>query len=242
LALTDKGSFLGAGFNFNKNIINAFILKGEDPDMERFLQKKPKTSGLIFELKTKFNTSKLSLHSGFLKEPKGFLGNSIEGAFGSLDASETFFTGLETSKDLNKYYLLSTFFYGKTKTNFKDFGLVTNFDDFSSSSFSVGLFSKNGFTNKDSFGIKVQQPLRVENGGMSFSVPYARTRSREVLFRDEFVDFVPKGREIEFQVMHNASVLGGEISSRLGLVRQGGHHHERKKEFYLSTEFRINLK
>ena len=242
MTLTDKGSFLGAGFNFNKNIINAFIFKGEDPDMERFLQKKPKTSGLILELKRKFNTSKLSLHSGFLKEPKGFLGNSIEGAFGSLDASDTFFTGFETSKEFNKYYLLGNFFYGKTKTNFEDFGLVTNFDDFSSSSFSVGLFSKNGFTDKDSFGIKVQQPLRVENGGMSFSVPYARTRSREVLFRDEFVDFVPKGREIEFQIMHNASMLGGEISSRLGLVRQSGHRHERKKEFYLSTEFRVNLK
>ena len=242
LELTENGSFLGAGYNSNRNSFNAFIFKGEDPLMERFLYEKPKTTGVLFEFKREFTTSSLSLHSGLLKEPRGFLGNVMEGAFGSLDGSDTLFTGIESSKEFNKFYFSSSFFYGKTKSNFKESGLVTNLDEFSSSSFSLGLFSKRGLGKKDSFGIKIQQPLRIERGGMSLSIPYARTRSREVLFRNEFVDLSPKGREIELQLIHQATFLGGEISSRIGLVRQGSHYYNNSNEFYLSTEYRVNLK
>ena len=74
--------------------------------------------------------------------------------------------------------------------------------------FSLGLFSKRGLGKKDSFGIKIQQPLRIERGGMSLSIPYARTRSREVLFRNEFVDLSPRGREIELQLIHQTAFHG----------------------------------
>jgi hypothetical protein len=77
---------------------------------------------------------------------------------------------------------------------------------------------------------------------MSLSIPYARTRSREVLFRNEFVDLSPRGREIELQLIHQAAFLGGEISSRIGLVTQGSHYYNNSNEFYLSTEYRVNLK
>ena len=129
-----------------------------------------------------YNDTQFSLQTGLLTEPKGFLGSSVSGAYGNLDNSDTLFSGLQIFHESDKFYTTGSLFYGKTDTNFKEQGLISNLEGVKSSSFSLGLFSKKGFGKHDSFGIQIDQPLRLEEGRMDLSVPVARTKYSQSIF------------------------------------------------------------
>ncbi len=243
LQLSSRGSFLGAGVQVNQeSSLSAVAFKGRNPEEEYLLIKQPESSGLLFEYKKNYPSTQFSLQTGLINEPKGFLGNSIGGAYGNLDKSNTFFSGLQVFYESNNFYTTGSFFYGKTDTNFKEHGLISNLDGFKSSSFSLGLFAKKGFGENDSFGLQIEQPLRLEQGRMDFSIPVARTKYRKVLFQDYSMDITPSGRELDFKFIYNWPFSSGIISSRVGFVKDGNHFSNQEDQFYFSTniEFRLS--
>ena len=242
LELSSRGSFIGAGVQFNpKSSISAVAFKGRNPEEEYLLIKQPESLGLLFEYKKNFLNTQYSLQTGLISEPKGFLGNSIGGAYGNLDKSNTLFSGLQVFHESNNFYTTGSFFYGRTDTNFKEQGLISNLEGFKSSSFTLGLFSKKGFGEHDSFGIQIEQPLRLEEGKMDFSVPVGRTKYRKVLFQDYSMDISPSGRELDFKLIYNWPFSSGIVSSRLGFVKDSNHFSNQEDQFYFSTNIEYRL-
>ena len=242
LELSSKGSFLGAGFQLNsKNSFSAVAFKGNNPEEEYLLIKRPESSGLLVEYKKNYKDTQFSLQTGLLTEPKGFLGSSVSGAYGNLDNSDTLFSGLQIFHESDNFYTTGSLFYGKTDTNFKEQGLISSLDNFKSSSFSVGLFSKKGFGKYDSFGFQIEQPLRLEEGRMDISVPVGRTKYREVLFQDYSMDIAPSGRELDLKLIHNWPFSTGIISSRIGFIKDSNHFSNQKDQFYFSTNIEFRL-
>ena len=242
LELSSKGSFLGAGFQLNsKSSFSAVAFKGNNPEEEYLLIKRPESSGLLVEYKKSYRDTQFSLQTGLLTEPKGFLGSSVSGAYGNLDNSDTLFSGLQIFHESDNFYTTGSIFYGKTDTNFKEQGLISSLDDFKSSSFSVGLFSKKGFGKYDSFGFQIEQPLRLEEGRMDISVPVGRTKYREVLFQDYSMDIAPSGRELDFKLIHNWPFSTGIISSRIGYIKDSNHFSNQEDQFYFSTNIEFRL-
>ena len=225
----------------SSNSFSAVVFKGKNPEGEYLLLKQPDTSGLLIEYKTSFTNTKFSLQTGILQEPKGFLGSSLSGAFGSIDESDTYFSGFEVLSEFSNFYTRGSLFYGKTDTNFNKSGLISNLDGFKSSSFSLGLFSKIGFGNHDSFGIQIDHPLRLEEGRMDLSVPVARTKSRIVLFEDYSMDISPSGRELDFKFIYNWPFASGLVSSRVGYVKDSNHFSNQEDQFYFSTNIEYRL-
>jgi len=242
LELSSKGSFLGAGFQLNsKSSFSAVAFKGNNPEEEYLLIKRPESSGLLVEYKKSYRDTQFSLQTGLLTEPKGFLGSSVSGAYGNLDNSDTLFSGLQIFHESDNFYTTGSIFYGKTDTNFKEQGLISSLDDFKSSSFSVGLFSKKGFGKYDSFGFQIEQPLRLEEGRMDISVPVGRTKYREVLFQDYSMDIAPSGRELDLKLIHNWPFSTGIISSRIGYIKDNNHFSNQEDQFYFSTNIEFRL-
>ena len=242
LDLSSQGSFLGASFHLNsQDSFSALAFKGNNPEEEYLLIKRPKSSGLLVEYKKNFRDTQFSFQSGLLTEPKGFLGSSVSGAYGDLDNSDTLFSGLQIFHESDNFYTTGSLFYGKTNTNFKKHGLISSLDNFKSSSFSVSLFSKSGFGKFDTFGFQVHQPLRLEEGRMDISVPVGRTKFRS-LFQDYSMDITPSGRELDLKFIHNWPFSRGVISSRIGISRDSNHFSKEKDQFYFSTniEFRLS--
>ena len=242
LELSSKGSFLGTGFELNtKSSFSAVAFKGNNPKEEYLLIERPESSGLLIEYKKNYKDTQFSLQTGLLTEPKGFLGSSVSGAYGDLDNSDTLFSGLQIFHETDNFYTTGSLFYGKTDTNFKKQGLISSLDNFKSSSFSVGLFSKKGFGEYDSFGFQIEQPLRLEEGRMDISIPVARTKSRVVLFEDYSMDIAPTGRELDLQLIHNWPFSTGIISSRIGFIKENNHFSNQKDQFYFSTNIEFRL-
>ena len=242
LELSSRGSFIGAGVQVNSNnAFSAVAFKGKNPEGEYLLIEQPESSGLLLEYKKSFLNAQFSLQTGLLSEPKGFLGSSVGGAFGSIDNSDTLFSGLQVFHESNNFYTTGSFFYGKTDTNFRERGLISDLDGFKSSSFSVGLFSKKGFGKYDSFGFQIEQPLRLEEGRMDISVPVGRTKYREVLFQDYSMDIAPSGRELDLKLIHNWPFSTGIISSRIGFIKDSNHFSNQEDQFYFSTNIEFRL-
>jgi len=242
LELSSKGSFLGTGFQLNsKSSLSAVTFRGNNPEEEYLLIKRPESSGLLFEYKKSYGDTQFSLQTGLLTEPEGFLGSSVSGAYGNLDNSDTLFSGLQIFHESDNFYTTGSLFYGKTDTNFKEQGLISSLDNFKSSSFSVGLFSKKGFGKYDSFGFQIEQPLRLEEGRMDISVPVGRTKYREVLFQDYSMDIAPSGRELDLKLIHNWPFSTGIISSRIGFIKDSNHFSSQQNQFYFSTNIEFRL-
>ena len=242
LELTTKGSFIGAEVNVNTNdSFSVAAFQGQNPAGENLLLTQPDISGLLIEYKRSFPNTELSLQTGLLEEPKGFLGSSVGGAYGSVDKSDTLFSGFQIFHEFKNFYTTGSLFYGKTDTNFNEEGLIFNVDRFKTSSFSFGLFSKKGFSKYDSFGFQVDQPLRLEKGSMDLSVPVGRTKSRVVLFEDYSLDITPSGRELDFKLIYNWPFSSGMISSRVGYIKDRNHFSAQEDQLYFSTNIEFRL-
>ena len=242
LDLTSSGSFIGAGLEINSNTdISAVAFKGKNPESERFLKQQPEMSGILLEYKKNSINYQISFQTGLLNEPKAFLGGSLGGAYGDLDESKSYFSGIQALYEFTNFYTSGSLFYGKTITNFNKVGLISNMNNFKSSSLSLGLFSKKGFGEDDSFGVLLSQPLRLEEGEIDLSVPIGRTKSRSVLFEDYSVDLSPSGREMNLQFVYSWPFLKGSFSSRLGFVKDPGHFANQDQQIYISTNFEFFL-
>jgi len=243
LDFVSNGSFMGSRASIgDDSYISGVLFKGTKLQEEHLLIKRPDTIGFMSEYKKIFHHTALSLQVGFLKEPESFMGGTVGGAFGSIEPSKTFFTGLQLSKELPQVYLTGSIFLGDTTSNFKEVGLISSIEDFNSSSFNFGIFSKKGLTDYDSFGFQIYQPLRLEKGSLEMSIPVGRTKSRRAVFENLDIDLVPTGREINFQFIHRYSFHNGNIYSRLGFMKDGNHVSVQENNIYFSTNFEYYIR
>ena len=241
LEMSSDGSFLGLKRNLsNESILSAAFFAGNHRDSQRYLLKDKGSQGFLMEYKNRNEIRSISIQGGVVDEREGILGSTFSGAFG-LASSSTLFGGLELISQLGELEARGSFFIGKSNSKIKQESLFNSIDDFTSSSFELGFYKKGVFSQSDNIGFIVDQPLRIEQAEMGLSVPYRRTKDKEVLFKDIQLDMAPESRQFNAEVVYEEKNKAFGLSGRLGFSKNQNHLEANKIEPYFFIDFEFTL-
>ena len=166
------------------------------------------TTGILTEYSHKFNSSILGLFLGATSEKKGMLESSITGAFGAKNETETHFIGATgfgwLSNDWSYNSMIST---GLSNFKLNDIGLINGINDVVSSSFAFEISKKINDHNNESFFVNLSQPIRVESGNASISIPKLYNNDGDLLYENTDFEISPSGRQIDFSLGFNNRIL-----------------------------------
>lgn len=160
------------------------------------------------------------LRAGWLMERKSLLGSSARGAFGSL-SSDSAFIGFNADTSVDGWHLGANAEIGFAAVKPRS-GLITDVSTLATGAFAV--HATRPLSGNRLFQFSVSQPLRVERGRATLSVPVGRTQGGEVMRRSVAADIAPTGRQIDVMA-HWRQPLTAEGELRLGAVwtRDPGH-------------------
>lgn len=161
-----------------------------------------------------------ALRAGWLAEREEMLRTSGQGAFAGLSA-DAVFIGVDAQTHLGGWKLFGGAEFGTVSAD-RDDGLIADISPLTTSAFAFHATRTLG----DGRGLRlsISQPLRVESGQATLSVPAGRTKEGDVLRRPVNADLSPTGRQIDVAARwHRRWTGGGEL--RLGAVwtREPGH-------------------
>ena len=241
MAFGEDGTFLGGTLTLSEDsALTASFFSGNQDDMSMFKRKKD-NQGLVVEYKTNLDHVNISVQTGLLTENSGLLGSSFNGGYGNLKESLTYFSGLDALISWKKANFSGSFFVGQTKPKLYESGIISGLEDLYSSSFNLSFFTKELFEKRDSFGVRISQPLRLENGGVYFSVPIGRTPSKEIIFEDYHFDLNPSGRQIDLEFIYRMSGKHVSFYSRLGVTKDEGHFKRDRFDSFFETIWEIPI-
>ena len=153
----------------------------------------------------------LGVHGGWVGEREALLGSRAAGAFGRMTADSAF-AGIEARARIGAWRLGAGAEVGTVSTSVRG-GLIADVSPLITSAFA--LQAVRPLNAGDTFTLSLSQPLRVEAGHASLSVPVGRTKDGLVRRRPVTADLVPTGRQIEVTAQWRWMLsTGGEL--RLG--------------------------
>ena len=153
------------------------------------------------------------LRAGWLGEREALLGTSAKGAFGGLSA-DAVFAGIDAETDVGGWRLSGGAELGTVAAD-RTGGLIADLSPLSTSAFALRATRPLG--SDRGLILSIAQPLRVESGRATLSIPAGRTKSGDVLRRPVSADLSPTGRQVDVAARwHRRWRDGGEL--RLGAV------------------------
>lgn len=156
--------------------------------------------------------SALGLRAGWMGERKTLLGSLAEGAFGTL-AADAVFVGVEADTDFAGWRVGANAEIGTVRP-VTGSGLITGVSPLTTSAFA--LHASRVLADEGAFRISISQPLRIEHGRASLSVPAGRTKAGEIERSSVAANLVPSGRQINIAAHWHQPLTLGEL--RLGTV------------------------
>ena len=164
--------------------------------------------------------AKLGLRAGWLTEREAMLGTSAEGAFGRLTAHAAF-AGLEKEAEVGGWRIAGGTELGVVSPR-PSAGLFTDLSPLATSAFA--LAATRPLDDDASFRLSIAQPLRVESGRATLSLPVGRTKGGDVLRRAVTADLSPTGRQIDIAARwHRRTASGGDLRLGVSWTHQPGH-------------------
>ena len=190
------------------------------------------TSGATFSWRP--TGSPLGLRAGWLGERKTLLGGTAQGAFGSL-AAGTAFVGIEAETVLGGWRLGANAESGTVSPSARG-GVIDAISSLATSTFT--LHASRPLANAGIVRVSISQPLRVEHGQASLTVPAGRTKAGDVVQSPVSAPLAPSGRQIDVAVHWYQPLALGEL--RLGAVatHQPGHRATAGPELTLLSGWR----
>ena len=164
--------------------------------------------------------SRLGLTGGWVEERETMLGSAVTGAFGRLSGASAF-AGVEGKARIGAWQLGASAEFGTVRAAARG-GMIAAVSPLATSAFA--LSAERRLANGDSVGFSAAQPLRVEAGRATLSLPIGRTTEGRVLRRSLSVGLEPGGRQIDIAASWRRTLPeGGELGIGAGWTRQPGH-------------------
>ena len=172
--------------------------------------------------------------AGWISERETMLGSMGMGAFGNLSAGTAFF-GFDGGLELGRWNFGANGEFGVVNPAAQG-GMIQEISALATSTFAV--HASRGFESAGALHFSLSQPLRVENGWASLTVPAARTKRGEVLHRSLRADLAPGERQLDVAAQWNRPLPIGEF--RLGAVwsHWPGHRDVLGPQFALLSGWR----
>ncbi len=176
----------------------------------------------------------VGLRAGFVEERETLLGSMGHGAFGNLSAT-TAFVGLDGGIRLGRFFLGGSGELGLAHPDVHG-GILRDISMLATSAFSVRLGTS--FEDRSSLELSVSQPLRVESGHASLTVPSARIPGGGVTHHPLRADLAPGARQLDLSARWSRPLSLGEL--RFGTVwsHRAGHRHSLGREVALLSGWR----
>ena len=164
----------------------------------------------------------LTFAAGYLDEQQSLLGSQGSGAFGEL-SGETLFLSAGLNTTLGDWQLAATGEIGQVNPGVSHSQLIDSISSLSTSAFR--LAASRPFANGSTLRFSLAQPLRVNSGVASFSLPTGRTQDGTVLGKTLSAPLVPTGQQLDLSAQLDLPWLGGDLS--LGATRSTQPRHQR---------------
>ena len=165
----------------------------------------------------------LTVKAGYLKEWDSLLGSEASGAFGQL-SGETVFLGAGLNATAWGWQLGAEGEWGQVQAGLGQSQLIDAVSPLSTSAFR--LQASRPFPNGSALSFSLRQPLRVESGAATLSLPTGRTRDGAVLRQVLSAPLIPSGRQLDMTAKAEFPWLGGDVS--LGATRSSQPRHQRR--------------
>lgn len=178
-----------------------------------------------------------SLRAGWVSERETLLGSRAEGAFGAL-RGDLLFGGAGGSLRAGAWTLSADAELGVAAPETGG-GLIEEVPRLVTSAFR--LRAERPAAGGAAWRLSLAQPLRVERGEATLSVPVGRTPEGDVLRRRLAADLEPSGRQLDLSARWRRPLAGGEL--RLGSVwtRHPGHRAAASSRWTLLAGWRAGF-
>ena len=162
----------------------------------------------------------LALRVGWLGEGNTVLGSTATGAFGRL-AADNIATGLEAATALGGWSLGVETEFGLVAPRAGG-GLIDSVSPLTTSA--TSLRAERRLTERDGIVLSLSQPLRVESGSATLTLPVGRTWDGTVLDERFEADLAPSARQVDLSARwQRADLLGGALQVEAAAAHNPGH-------------------
>ncbi len=172
--------------------------------------------------------SPVGLRVGWIGEGKTILGGEGRGAFGTL-AADTTFLRVEGDAKLGAWRLGAGAEWGIVRPQVGG-GIIDEVSLLTTSAFE--LHASTAVTDRNFVRFSLSQPLRVENGRASLTLPFARTKYGRVLRTSVASALEPGERQIDIAARWERPLASGQL--RLGVIWSHYPGHRRSAEAQLT--------
>lgn len=163
--------------------------------------------------------SPVGLRLGWIGEDERILGGAGHGAFGSL-AADTAFMRVAGDVGPGAWRLGAHAEWGRVRARARG-GLIDDVSAIATSAF--GVQAQAAVTDGDVLRFSVSQPLRVEDGRASLTLPVARTRYGAVQHAAFAPDLAPDERQIDLAATWERRLAAGRLGLGVVWSRNPGH-------------------
>ena len=168
----------------------------------------------------------VKLGYGFVSEDGGYVGSAADGAFGSDSSGQSHVLDLAVLAPVtDKVSLFGAYTEGRTAASGGS-GLISDYSTLRTSAFGAGLVMKDVMSEGDGLSFVVGQPLRVDGGSASVTVPTGRTETGEVLTKSGKLDLTPSSREVALEASYDFALSEGQALSAGSFVRLNPDHED----------------
>ncbi len=190
------------------------------------------------------NKSEVGMSVAFTGEKSGFLGSEIGGAFADKAETASQFLTLSGTLPLSATIdLLGSATVGRSDLSNVKGGILDEVDNVVTSAFMLGV-AKNGIVDdKDSLGLMLSQPLRVESGGAAtFLVPTSVNADGSIETTRERSSLAPSGRETNLQLAYSRKLADNMGVTTYALMRnQPGHNKDADNDYGVGMRFKLGF-
>lgn len=190
------------------------------------------------------NEGEIGVSVAFTGEESGFLGSEIGGAFADKAETASQFLTLSGTLPLSATIdLLGSATVGRSDLSNVKGGILDEVDNVMTSAFMLGV-AKNGIVDdKDSLGLMVSQPLRVESGGAAtFLVPTSVNADGSIETSRERSSLAPSGRETNLQLAYSRKLADNMGVTTYALMRnQPGHNKDADNDYGVGMRFNLGF-
>ena len=211
-----------------------FTMAGPQGIAATVFQKPQDVEGLTLSW-TPASLPAFTMAAGYLNENQSLLGSQGSGAFGQL-SGETLFLSAGLDTRFGDWQLAAQGEIGQVNPAVSQSRFIDNVSSLSTSAFR--LAASRPFANGSALRFSLSQPLRVNSGAASLSLPTGRTQEGTVVGKTLSAPLTPSGRQLDLSAQLDLPWLGGDLS--LGATRsvQPRHQQSASPEWTVFTGYR----
>ena len=186
------------------------------------------------------NAGDLQLVLGTNFEKDKFLNSKSSGVFSTGDMSKTKFSGIKYKKNISKdLTFVGSGFAGYTYIDKSANSYITDSSALLTSSFTLGLAKTNFLNEKQTIGLFINQPQRVEKGNINLRLPTSSDRDRTVTYSNLNVDLEPDARQVNIDILFNKLITEmSNLSANITHVKNGDHSKSSSDQSFLSVFYK----